>query len=188
MPEQSGRWKINIKWLRSLPSKDGANNPERIDKMRITEYRTKINKENNLNELVKEKVLNYQTDIKALTSPDAIANMMNAVYYMNERAEEYLFMIALDTKNKPIGVFEISHGTVNSSLLSPREVFIRAILAGAVSIVLIHNHPSGDPAPSREDIQVTKRISEVGQLMGIKLLDHIIIGDYYKSLREEGII
>jgi DNA repair protein RadC len=92
----------------------------------------------------------------------------------------------MNTKNKVIGVFEISHGNVNSSVLGTREVFQKALLANAVSIILMHNHPSGDPTPSRQDIEVTKKVAEAGNLIGIELLDHIIIGDSYTSLKEKG--
>ena len=95
-------------------------------------------------------------------------------------------MLALDTKCKPIGIFEISHGTVNMSMINPREVFIRALLVGAVSIALIHNHPSGDATPSREDISATKRLAECGKLLGVVLLDHIVIGHDYTSLKADG--
>lgn len=153
--------------------------------MRITEYRAKINKETGLNVLVKERARNYNSEEK-LTSPQAIVKMMKSLYYMDERAEEYMYMLALDTKCKPIGIFEIGHGTVNNCLVPVRELFIRALLIGAVYIVLIHNHPSGEATPSREDLIVTKRVQDAGNLIGIKLLDHIIIGDNYTSLKELG--
>ena len=92
----------------------------------------------------------------------------------------------MNTKNKVIGVFEISHGNVNSSIVGTREIFQKALLANAVSIILMHNHPSGDPSPSREDIEVTRRIVEAGKIIGIQVLDHIIIGDRYSSLKEKG--
>ena len=96
-------------------------------------------------------------------------------------------MICMNTKNKIIGVFEISHGSVNSSIVSPREVFQKALLANAVSIIVMHNHPSGDSTPSREDIEVTRRLSEAGKIVGVELLDHIIVGDrVYCSLKEKG--
>lgn len=153
--------------------------------MRITKYTTIINKESKLTELLKEKGLNYKTNNTSLTNPRDIAKMMNDVFQLNKMAEEYVYMIAFDTKNKPIGVFEVSHGTINTSILRPREVFLKALLVGAVNIVLVHNHPSGDVVPSREDIHATKRIEESGKLIGIGLLDHIIIGDDYLSFREE---
>jgi len=112
-----------------------------------------------------------------------------AGYYMEEfRHEECerLMLIMLDTKSRLIKDVILSMGTVNASLVSPRELFIEALRAGAVNIILLHNHPSGDCTPSREDIILTKQIRKCGNLLGIKLLDHIIIGDnIYMSFREE---
>lgn len=154
--------------------------------MRINEYRTIINKNNQLTELTKERGTDYKAKNDGLTSPQEIAKMMVDLYQLDVQAEEYVYMIAFNNKMYPVGVFEISHGTVNASLLSPREIFIRALLAGAVNIVLVHNHPSGSISPSGEDIQSTKRIKEAGKLLNVKLVDHIIIGDDYLSLAEEG--
>lgn len=112
-----------------------------------------------------------------------------AQYYMEElRHEECerLLLLMLDTKNGLIKDTVISIGTVNASLVSPRELFIEALKAGAVNIILLHNHPSGDASASREDIILTKQIGKCGNLLGIKLLDHIIIGDNkYMSFREQ---
>ena len=84
-------------------------------------------------------------------------------------------------------IFELSHGNVNSSIISVREMFQKALLANAVSIALIHNHPSGDATPSKADIDVTKRAVEAGKLIGVEVLDHIIIGNPgYTSLKERG--
>ena len=110
--------------------------------------------------------------------------MINTIYNASVLTEEYMWMIALDTKCNPIGIFEISHGTVNASLISPREIFMRLCLCGATNFVLIHNHPSGDITPSKEDINVTTQMKEAGKLMNINLLDHIIVGDIYYSFRE----
>lgn len=100
---------------------------------------------------------------------------------------ENLMMIALNTKSVFIDDFLISEGTVNASIASPREIFIDALKVKAVSIILIHNHPSGDDRPSREDIVVTRKIKEAGELIGINLIDHIIIGDNsYFSFKEKG--
>ena len=92
----------------------------------------------------------------------------------------------LNTKTKLIGETIISKGTVNAAIISPRELFIEALQKGAVSIILLHNHPSGDPTPSKEDIIITKQIQEAGELLGVNLLDHIIIGNNcYVSMREK---
>jgi DNA repair protein RadC len=118
-------------------------------------------------------------------TPEAVAN-----YYMQDMrhlTEEKILLLMLDSKSKILKDMVISSGTVNSSLLSPREIFLHALKHEAVNIIILHNHPSGDPAPSREDINTTKRLKEVGNLIGIKLMDHIIIGDNkYISLGEQG--
>lgn len=98
---------------------------------------------------------------------------------------EHFVVLLLNTQNKPIGVNTVSIGTLNSSIVHPREVFKPAILASAASIVAMHNHPSGDPEPSDEDIEVTKKLDAAGKLLGIPCRDHVIIGEgRYVSLRE----
>ncbi len=115
-----------------------------------------------------------------------------AQYYMQDLrhlAKEHMIMVMLDTKCRMIRDTVISVGTVNSSLVTPREIFIEALRHGAVSIILLHNHPSGDCTPSHNDIAVTQRLNEAGKLLGINLLDHIIIGENtYTSLREKDLI
>ena len=102
---------------------------------------------------------------------------------------EHFRTINLDTKNKIVGVDEISIGNLNSSIVHPREVFNVAIKRSANSIILLHNHPSGDPTPSKEDVNITRRLIEAGRIIGIRVLDHIIIGeDKYISFKEEDIV
>lgn len=120
-----------------------------------------------------------------LNRPDLIANH----YYERLRHErrEMVILLCLDSKNQLLKETVLSIGTVNSSLLSPRELFLEALRHGAVSVILLHNHPSGDPDPSNEDLVVTKRIMELGRELQIPLLDHIIIGDKrYISLKQKG--
>lgn len=101
--------------------------------------------------------------------------------------QEVFMVITLNGKNNILSKKEIFKGSLNSSLVHPREVFKEALKNSAASIIVCHNHPSGDPTPSKEDINVTKRIKECGNIMGIELLDHIIIGDNkYISLKERG--
>lgn len=113
-----------------------------------------------------------------------------ARYYMEDlrhQKQERMKLLLLNTRSRLIGESEVSKGTVNASIVSPRELFIEALQKNAVSIVLLHNHPSGDPTPSREDILVTKKVQEAGYMIGVELLDHIIIGDNrYVSLKEQG--
>lgn len=109
-------------------------------------------------------------------------------YYKHSTTEEFVIMI-LDSKNKLIALDTISVGTINSTLVHPREVFKNAIKRSANSIILVHNHPSGDPNPSNEDIAISKRLREVGEIVGIKVLDHIIIGaNRHVSLKEKNIL
>lgn len=125
-----------------------------------------------------------------LNRPEKIAYFMWSYLEMKTMAEEYLYMLALDTKCALLGVFEVSHGGVNKAYINPREIYIRALLSGAVYIVLVHNHPSGDPSPSMDDLDVTRRIADAGKIIGIPLTDHIIIGKFrfFVSLKEQGII
>ena len=115
-----------------------------------------------------------------------------AARYMEEMRhmeQENLKLLILNTKNRLIREVDISRGTVNASLSTPRELFIEALRYRGVGIILLHNHPSGDPTPSREDCLYTRRIQQAGNLLGIPLLDHIIIGDNsYVSLKERGIL
>ena len=108
---------------------------------------------------------------------------------MRHREQEQVYVMFLNTKGVLIKDIMISQGTVNASVVSPREIFIEAVKYHAVSLVLVHNHPSGDPSPSKEDIHLTRRVKEAGELLGIRLLDHIIIGDNsYISLKERGVL
>ena len=147
--------------------------------MRINKYTTRLNKDK-VCELVKEKGVLYPED-GSLNTSEKIVKMMNYIYDMENLPEEYVYLMCLNTQMKPLGIFEISHGTVNCSLLSPREIFIKALLCNASAIVVVHNHPSGEVIPSREDNLITERIKEAGNIIGVSLIDHIIIGDgtYY---------
>ena len=126
---------------------------------------------------------------KKIQSPNDIFNIAQNVIHANEYTEENLWLITLDTKNNITGIFTVSTGSLNSTIVHPREIFKRAVLQNAASIIICHNHPSGDPAPSQEDINITKRIYDAGKILGIELLDHIIIGDNkYTSLKEKGVL
>lgn len=153
--------------------------------VRMIKYKTRLT-ENKRVELEKEVSKNCPGLEYAIKSPDDAANIGREFLRIHEESEEYMHMICLNTKNKVIGVFEISHGNVNSSIVGTREVFQKALLANAVSIILLHNHPSGDCTPSREDIEVTKRLVEAGKILGVEVLDHLVMGDRYCSLKEKG--
>lgn len=114
-----------------------------------------------------------------------------ADYYqedMRHREQEQFRMMMFNTRQVMLGDVLLTQGTVNASFASPREIFLEALRYQAVSLILVHNHPSGDPEPSAEDIRLTRRIREAGELLDIRLLDHIIIGDNsYVSLKERGL-
>lgn len=122
-----------------------------------------------------------------IKSPRDVANIF--MEEMRYYKKEYFKSILLNTKNQIIANEDISIGSLNSSLVHPREVFVGAIRKSASSIILMHNHPSGNPNPSNEDIKITKRLIEAGKIIGIEVLDHIIIGDgQFISLKEISII
>lgn len=154
--------------------------------MRVVKYKTKLTEKQRV--ILEKEVSVYCPEVeRKMKSPEQIARFATTYLRMQDLPEEYMYMLCMNTKLDMIGVFEISHGNVNSSIVGTREVFQKALLANAVSIALIHNHPSGDPTPSREDVEVTKRLMEAGKILGIQVLDHLIIGrPGYSSLKEKG--
>jgi DNA repair protein RadC len=108
---------------------------------------------------------------------------------IQEKAKEHFKLVLLNTRNKIIGISTISVGTLNASLVHPREVFRDALTHNASSIILVHNHPSDDPEPSDDDLAITRRLADAGRLMGIEVLDHIIIArSGYTSLKGKGLL
>lgn len=138
--------------------------------------------------LVREESANYEVE-KNIKSPLAAKNIINTVLELNNECVEKFGILALDTKNNVIGIHIISIGSLNASIVHPREVFKAAILNNACSIILFHNHPSGDVTPSNEDIETTKRLVESGKIMGITVFDHIIVGENnYCSMKDKCLI
>lgn len=154
--------------------------------MRVIKYKTILTDAKRA-VLEKEFSVNCPEIDRKMNGPDKVVRLARDFLRLHEQTEEYLYMVCMNVKLELIGVFELSHGNVNSSIVSVREIFQKALLANAVSIIVMHNHPSGDPSPSREDIQVTKRMKEAGALLGVEVLDHIIIGrPGYSSLKDKG--
>ena len=121
------------------------------------------------------------------TSPSQVFEHLD--YEFRDRRKEYFMALLLDGKNRIIKRVQISEGSLNQSIVHPREVFNVAVRDSAAAIILLHNHPTGDPTPSPEDLEVTRRLCEAGELMGIKVLDHIIIGDgTFYSFTERGVM
>ena len=164
---------LNYLTMKDLMSIKGVGRVKAIELLCLTELTKRMSKQMR------------RESIKLLT-PESVAG-----YYMQDMrhlTNEQVLLVMLDSKNRIIKDMIISEGTVNASIMPTREVYVHALKYEAVNIILIHNHPSGDPTPSAEDIRVTKRLVDAGNLIGITLMDHIIIGDNrYVSLKEQGI-
>lgn len=125
-------------------------------------------------------------NVKIASPKDLAELLMGEMSYLNQ---EVLKVITLSTKNIIIEAKDVFRGSLNNSIVHPREIFKRAISSHSASVIICHNHPSGDPTPSREDINITLRIKECGKIIGIPLIDHIIIGNNkFVSLKEKGLI
>lgn len=152
--------------------------------MRIEKLKTQLSEDGNVF-LIKEKATNYVVE-KEITSPNLVVKVMTDVFQIQKESEEYLYMICFNNKMKIRGAFEISHGTVDSSLASTREIFQKALLCNASRIIVIHNHPSGECNPSIDDVKTYNILKEAGNIMSIPVLDSIIIGrNTYYSIEEK---
>ena len=147
-----------------------------------------INKLNALSELydriIQEDVIK---NMKTVSFPSEVYNLIKSRYKYQQ--QEILTLLTLDTKNHVTHVIDVFKGSLNSAVTHPREIFNLAIKYSAASIIIVHNHPSGAVDPSKEDIKVSQRLKEAGNIIGIKLIDSLIIGeDNYTSLKDKGII
>ncbi len=142
-------------------------------------------------EVVERKVRQIWQDVcsEPLTSPNEVLAYLDTLDIVSADREVFV-VLHLDTRNRVVAHETTSIGSQNASLVHPREVFKAAILKGATSIILAHNHPSGDPAPSKEDIDLTHRLVEAGGLMGIQVLDHVVVAPAGESvsMKELGIL
>lgn len=137
-------------------------------------------------ELGKRLVSAQPEERPAVRSPQDVANLLSAEMGLLE--QEQLRLVLLNTKNQVIAVSELYRGSVNTSLIRIGELFREAIRQGCSALIVVHNHPSGDPSPSQEDVEVTRQMVEAGKLLDIEVLDHIVIGQQrYVSLKEKGL-
>jgi DNA repair protein RadC len=138
--------------------------------------------------LVKEKVGRYEIP-RAIMNPEDAYKAITTLTNVQEEAQEVFGILILNTKNKVVAAHEVSRGTLNSSMVHPREVFKPAVLHNAAGIICFHNHPSGNTEPSKEDIEITERLVGAGVILGIVVMDHIIVGDdEYTSLKDMGVM
>ena len=140
-----------------------------------------------IKELAKRLACRVNTKIEIIHGPEDVAHFAMP-RYRDEKKEHFAVML-LNTKNHIIGLRDISIGSLCASVVHPREVFRETVIHAAASIILIHNHPSGDPSPSREDISVTARLVKAGRIFDIPVLDHIILGNNrWVSMKEKGLL
>lgn len=163
---EGGKYEINI------GDKKTNNHRKRIDIVSIR--------------MIRESSMLY--GIRRINQPNDAVGI--ARRFLDDADREQLLVCSVDTKNQPTSISVVSIGSINSSIVHPREVFKTAILSNAASIIVFHNHPSGDTTPSKEDINVTNRLKEAGKILGIEVLDHIIIGvdGMFCSIKERGMI
>ena len=134
---------------------------------------------------VEESAAEYLSGESPLTSAHAVGEMFA---FLRKETKEHFLSLHLDGKNKLVCIDHISAGSLSASIVHPREVFKSVLLSSASSLILVHNHPSGDPTPSREDLDITRRLKESADLLGIRLLDHVIIGDRCLSFADRGLL
>ena len=123
-----------------------------------------------------------------VSTPEDVVRLCSAQLRGLDR--EHFWALALSTKNRLLRMVEVSVGSLNTSIVHPRELFKEAVRVSAASIVVVHNHPSGDPTPSSADLQLTRRLARAGEVLGIEVLDHVVIGDggAHTSLRDMGVL
>jgi len=137
-------------------------------------------------ELGKRLMVASPQDLPQVKSPTDVANLL--MLEMGFLEQEHLRVVLLDTKNRVLGIPTIYMGSLNASVMRIGELFREAVRANCAAVIVVHNHPSGDPTPSRDDVEMTRQMVEAGQLLGIDVLDHIVIGrQSYVSLRERGL-
>lgn len=136
--------------------------------------------------IVRDEIASYLKTGTRFTAPQQVYDTFS---FLRKETKEMFLTLHLDGKNRIICMDIVSIGSLNQSIVHPRETFKNSLLSSAAAIILIHNHPTGDPSPSSEDLAITKRLKEAGEILGIKILDHIIIGEgEYLSFVERGLL
>jgi DNA repair protein RadC len=135
---------------------------------------------------VREEVAQYLQADRRYTAPAQVAEIFS---FLHNEVKEHFFTVHLDGKNRILCLDLVSIGSLNQAIVHPREVFKTSLITSAAALLLVHNHPTGDPTPSAEDIAITRRLKEAGEIIGIKVLDHVIVGtEGYLSFVERGLL
>lgn len=137
------------------------------------------------NLVVEDNYESYFRNGVRFTDPEQI---YNGFKWLKDETKEHFIAVHLDGKNRMVCIDVVSIGSLNQCIVHPREVFKSAIVSNAAAIILLHNHPTGDTVPSQEDISITRRLREASEILGIKILDHLIIGDNYYSFVGSGLM
>ena len=153
--------------------------------MKLIKFDTELNS----NKAIKLKTIKRRTiEDSRYDNPNTVYELMTKYLKAHKNTEEHMYLLCMDTRMNLIGYFETAIGTVNACISNARELLQKALLANAVNVILVHNHPSGDPTPSRDDITVTKSTKQAFDLINIELADAIMIGTEYYSMKEHGLI
>lgn len=134
---------------------------------------------------VNDAITQYLDECSAITSSDQVAELFS---FLKKETKEYFLTLHLNSKNQILCIDPVSVGSLSASIVHPREVFKSVLLSSAASILMVHNHPSGSTTPSQEDIDITRRLQRAGELLGVRVLDHLIIGTEHFSLSEHGLM
>lgn len=155
--------------------------------MTVYEYNVRLNE---LRMPILREGAKYKVDARIVfNNPERVQNLASEILDLENAAEEYCYVLALDNKCTLKGLYEVGHGTVDVSIVDVRGIFQKALFLGASKIILMHNHPSGDPTPSEDDVKLTQRVKIAGEILDIQLLDHVVVGyRNYKSLKEIGLM
>lgn len=130
-----------------------------------------------------------ETYFSGRTKVTTSAEIFRLFGFLANESKEVFLCLHLDSKNRIVCIDQVSTGSLNASIVHPREVFKSVMLSSAAAVLFLHNHPSGDPTPSREDLELTTRLKQAGDLLGVRVLDHIIIGNgCYQSLADQGML
>ncbi|MCI6914256.1 MAG: JAB domain-containing protein [Lachnospiraceae bacterium] len=155
--------------------------------MKIKTYEMILDEETRHIKLQAKETFDYEKGIQVSTPRD-VYEMMCALFHLEKCGDEYVYMLAFNTKMRVLGIFEVSHGLGNVSLVDARAVFMRALQIGANNIILVHNHPSGDVTPSEEDMKIYKKLHEAGQMLDIPLVEFMVVADGFYSFQEHTLI
>jgi DNA repair protein RadC len=135
---------------------------------------------------VNDNAAQYFEPLEAISSSSHVVRLFD---FLGRETREHFWAVHLDSKNKLLCLDPVSTGSLNASIVHPREVFKSCLLSSAAALLLVHNHPSGDPTPSTEDREITARLKEASEILGIRLLDHVIIGDgRHYSFADQGLL